>query len=115
MTELVAVLDKNKRLVGTKHKVRPGKDDVLLPNGCDLPFDGSYKWTGDCFTPLGHGFGPVVAKSPISESAVLYQLTVALGDDAPPPARGWAAWYAENLKVREEEQAMRAGKPKTRR
>ena len=71
MTKLIAVFDANKRLVGTKKKARPGKDDVVLPDNCDLPTDGSYKWADGIFVPLGHGFGPVVAKPPISEAAVL--------------------------------------------
>ncbi len=127
MTELIAVFDEKKRLFGTKRKARPGKDDVILPDNCDLqddvilpdncdlPTDGSYKWDGTCFVPLGHGFGPVVAKPPFSESSVLYLLVVALGDGAPHPAREWADWYAENLKVREEELALRHSKPKIRR
>ncbi len=115
MKQLIAVFDANKRLTGTKMVSNPGKDAVLLPDGCDLPMDGSYKWDGTCFVPLGHGFGPVVARPPISETAVLYLLVDALGDDAPHQAREWADWYEENLKVREEEQALRAGKPKIRR
>ncbi len=115
MKQLIAVFDANKRLTGTKMVAKPLQFDVPLPDGCDLPMDGSYKWDGTCFVPLGHGFGPVVARSPISETAVLYLLVDALGDDALPPAREWADWYAENLKVREEEQALRAGKPKIRR
>ncbi len=115
MTQLIAVLDANKRLVGTTKKARPGKDDVVLPDNCDLAVDGSYKWDGKRFVPLGHGFGPVVARPPISETAVLYLLIDALGDDAPHMARGWADWYAKNLKVREEEQAIRTRKPKIRR
>ncbi len=115
MKQLIAVLDGNKRLIGTTKKARLGKDDVPLPDGCDLPMDGTYKWDGTCFVPLGHGFGPVVARPPISETAVLYLLVNALGDDAPHPAREWADWYNENLKVREEEQAKRTRKPKTRR
>ncbi len=111
----VAILDKNKRLTGFKSKSRPGKDDVVVPDNCDLETDGSYKWDGTCFVPLGHGFGPVVARSPISEAAVLYLLVDALGGGAPHQAREWADWYAENLKVREEEQAIRTRKPKTRR
>lgn len=115
MNYLVAILDDDKRLVGTKRKARPGKDDVVLPDNCDLTTDGMYKWDGTCFVPLGHGFGPVVAKPPFSESSVLYLLVVALGDKAPHPAREWADWYAENLKAREAELALRHRKPRIRR
>ena len=115
MKQLIAVLDANKRLTGTKMVSKPGENDVLLPDGCDLPIDGSYKWSGKCFVPLGHGFGPVVARPPISETAVLYLLIDALGDGAPHQAREWADWYVENLKVRDEEQAVRTRKPKIRR
>ncbi len=115
MKKLIAVLDKNKRLIGTKRKANPGSDDVVLPDGCDLSTDGMYKYDGKRFVPLGHGFGPVVAKPPISETAVLYLLIDALGDKAPHETREWADWYAVNLKVREEEMALRRRKPKTRR
>lgn len=113
--KLVAVLDQNRRLTGFKPKARPGKDDVVVPDNCDLAADGRYKWDGSCFVPLGHGFGPVVAKPPFSESSVLYLLVVELGDKAPHPARTWADWYAMNLKVREEELALRHQKPSIRR
>ncbi len=115
MKKLIAVLDGNRRLVGTKRKATPDKDDVVLPEGCDLSLDGMYKWDGASFVPLGHGFGPVVTKPPFSETAVLYELVDALGDDAPVQAREWADWYAVNLKVREEEMALRRRKPKMRR
>ncbi len=115
MKQLIAVLDANKRLTGTKMAMKPGQDAVLLPDGCDLPMDGSYKWDGTCFVPLGHGFGPVVARPPVSETTVLYHLIDALGDKAPHPAREWADWYVENLKVRDEEISRRTRKPKIRR
>ncbi len=113
--KLIAVFDANNRLIGTKTKARPGSDDVVLPDDCDLPLDGSYKWVDNTFMPLGHGFGPVVAKPPTSEAAVLYLLVGALGDNAPHDARAWADWYAENLKVRDEERARLHRKPKIRR
>ncbi len=115
MKKLIAVLDGNKRLVGTKRKANPDEKDVVLPEGCDLSTDGMYKWDGSSFVPLGHGFGPVVAKPPYSEAAVLSLLIDDLGDKAPHQAREWADWYSVNLKVREEEMALRRRKPKMRR
>lgn len=113
--QLVAVLDDERRLIGTKNKRAVVKGDVALPVGCDLPLDGTYKWNGSSFIPLGHGFGPVVAKPPYSESAVLFLLVQAMGKKAPHECLAWAEWYAENLKVREDELARRRGKPKIRR
>ena len=113
MNRLVATLDKQMRLVGSKIK-KPGKHDVVLPDQCDLALDGRYKWDGERFVPLGHGFGPVVAKPPVSEAAVLYALIEALGDKAPTDAVLWAEWYEQNLKVRDEELAILRVKQKVR-
>ncbi len=103
---LVAVLDGKGRYIGTKLKAKPGPDDFLLPHGCDLPTDGSYKLQGGCFVPLGHGFGKPM-RSPVSVEAVLNSMIQALTDLAPDAvpheAREWAEWYRENLKAREDE------------
>ena len=112
---MVAVLDDQRRLIGTNKKKTLVKGDVNLPLNCDLPLDGTYKWSGESFTPLGHGFGPVVAKPPYSESAVLFRLVEAMGEKAPHECKKWAGWYAENLKVREDETALRRVKPMIRR
>lgn len=103
---LVAVLDGRGRLIGLKRKARPSPDDFLLPNGCDLPLDGSYKLMGKCFVPLGHGFGKPM-RPPVSVEAVLNSMIQALSDLAPDAvpheAQEWAEWYQKNLKVREDE------------
>ena len=100
---LVAVLDSKSRLIGTKWKTRPGKDDFLLPRGCDLPLDGSYKLIGKAFVPLGHGFEKP-SPPPYGVEAVLFAMIRALAPDAVPhEAREWADWFEGNLKVREDE------------
>ncbi len=115
MSKLVAILDGNKCLIGARRKAKIGKGDIVLPDDCDLAMDGRYKWDGKAFVPLGHGFGPVVARPPVSEAAVLYMLVEQLGDAAPAKAREWADWYASNLKQREMELARRSRKPRTER
>lgn len=103
---LVAVLDGKGRYIGTKLKARPKPEDFLLPNGCDLPTDGSYKLVDGCFVPLGHGFGKPM-RPPFSSEAVLNSMIQAMTDLAPDAvpheAREWAKWYQQNLKVREDE------------
>ena len=103
---LVAVLDDRSRYIGTKLKAKPTQDDFLLPNGCDLPTDGSYKLVGNAFVPLGHGFGKPM-RAPVSTEAVLNSLIQAMTDLAPDAvpheARVWAEWYQKNLKAREDE------------
>lgn len=103
---LVAVLDSKSRLIGLKHKVRPKPDDHRLPDGCDLPLDGSYKLMGDTFVPLGHGIGEP-GKPPITTEAVLFSMIQALTDLAsdavPADVRKWANWYRKFLRDSEDE------------
>ncbi len=103
---LVAVLDKRNRLIGLKHKARPRPDDFQLPDGCDLPLDGSYKLEGSTFVPLGHGIGEM-GKPPITTEAVLFSMIQALTDlaaDAVPiNVRKWANWYQKGLRDQENE------------
>ena len=113
--QLVAVLDKKMRLVGTKYKIRATPDDVTLPDDCDLPLNGTYKWQDDLFVPLGHGFPPIVSRPSATEAEALYDLIEMLGKKAPAKARTWADWYAVNLKKREEEMTRRHNTPKVER
>ena len=95
---LVAVFDSRGRYIGTKLKAKPAPDDFLLPNGCDLPTDGSYKRAGKEFVPLGHGIGKP-KRPPISTEAVLFEMIRALTDLAPDAVptnvRKWANWYQQ--------------------
>ena len=109
---LIAVLDKNGHLVGTRRD-EPNADDVVLPDDCDLPLNGTYKWMPDqkCFMPLGTGFPRVAAKPPVSETQVLYLLASAIGEELlPKEVQDWMRWYEKNLKKREEELQARARK-----
>lgn len=100
---LVAVLDENHCLVGTKRKKKPGDADVVLPDGCDLPTDGSYVWRHGAFWPLGTGFERVAVRPPVSDDYALFDVIRSLGDKAPPRAREWADWYDAYIRTREEE------------
>ena len=103
---LVAVLDGKSRLIGTKWKVRPAKGDFLLPNGCDLPMDGSYKLIGKAFVPLGHGFEKPSPPPYGTDTVLFVMIRAALDltpDAVPHEAREWADWFEGNLKVREDE------------
>lgn len=103
---LVAVLDAKGRYIGTKLKARPLPTDFLLPGGCDLPTDGSYKLVDNQFVPLGHGIGQP-GKPPMSTEAVLFSMIHALTDLAPDavPAdvRNWSDWYYQYLEACEDE------------
>lgn len=104
---LIAILDANDRLVGTRTG-EPGLGDVPLPDGCDLPTDGTYKWVADhaAFFPLGHGFPRISSKPPVSEAYVLHWVVtraIAAGENVPPGVRGWADWFASHHKPREDE------------
>lgn len=103
--KLIAVLDNKGRLTGTKRVDKPGETEVVLPEGFDLPTDGSYKWEAGAFWPLGHGHPKPSARPPVSEQMALYAMIRAKGKSAPKPARDWADWYDETLRQRDEEQA----------
>ena len=109
---LVAVLDDNGHLVGTR-RGKSDSDDVVLPDDCDLPLNGTYKWVEDqkCFLPLGTGFPRVATKPPVSETQVLYLIASAIGEELlPKEVRDWMRWYETNLKKREEELQVRTRK-----
>ncbi len=113
--KLIAVLDAKQYLVGYKRKIKPGPLDVVVPDGCDLPADGTYKYDGKRFVPLGHGFPPVVTRPPATMDEVVLEIIAALGNKSGPKARAWADWYRVNLLRREEEMSRRHRAPKIKR
>ncbi len=113
--KLIAVLDAKSYLVGYKRKIRQGPLDVVVPDGCDLPTDGTYKWDGKRFVPLGHGFAPIVSRPPATMDEVMLETIEAMGEKAGPKARAWADWYRLNLLKREEEMSRRHRTPSVRR
>ena len=111
-TVLVAGLNSKGWLIGKKRKRKISDDDVVLPDDCDLPTNGTYKWTGSKFEPLGHGFPPIVSRPPVTEAQALFAVIEKLGGNCPPNARAWADWYDANLRAREEEMSLRHRTPK---
>lgn len=105
--KLIAVLDARDRLVGTR-RAFPGEGDIVLPDGCDLPLDGTYKWVEreKAFFPLGHGFQRPATKPNISEARVLYLICSQMRDSLPAEAAEWMQWYEENVKARDEEATL---------
>ncbi len=102
----VAELNDKGRLVGLKRGVRKSDlvDGAVLVNPeCDLPLDGSYKYSQEsrCFVPLGHGFGKPM-QAPITESRVLYHIARAL-EDPHEELRQWLAWYETHIAPLHEE------------
>lgn len=108
----VAVLDDKSRFIGLRKldkKTKAPKDAVVVPDGCDLPTDGSYKWMPDdgCFMPLGHGFAKPKS-APVSDLQVLYILAMSM-KNPPPELLRWVQWYEKNLKKAHEELSERFG------
>lgn len=108
----IALLDPEGRLVGLDYKPDPEPNDLVVDDGIDLPLDGTYKWDGHTFVPLGHGFGPISYRPPISETRALYLIIQTLGDTAPTDLLRWAVWYEAVLKKRDEETAVARQKAK---
>lgn len=87
----VAVLQKNGLLTGVVMKAALGPNDV---DAGDLRADGTYRWTGSTFVPLGHGHGK--PKRPdVGRDRAVYLLMRALLEDKPIPQEcaDWCAWY----------------------
>jgi len=101
-----AVLDNQGRLTGFKAKKKLGPGDVEVPANCDLPTDGTYRWTGTEFMPLGRGYGQVRERPPVSEARVLYML-VRAGANLPAECGLWADWYEAHMLRRERERDER--------
>ena len=108
-TKLVAVLDSNNRLVGSK-TVAADKDGIDFG---DLPLNGSFKWNAEkkAFYALGTDFGKIKTQQPHSNEFVMFRLMEALrkvpGFDMPLEADEWAEWYNGALKQRDIELAAR--------
>ena len=103
------VLDDRLRLVG--YISLPADEEAVpdnyveVPQDCDLPGDGSFKWSPaqDAFFPLGHGFDrPQTA--PVALERVVYLLGQQLGRGVPAEVTEWMEWYETNLRARHEEQ-----------
>ncbi len=102
----IAKLDEKKRLVGYIRKEEAVLEDLVVPDNCDLQTDGSYEWTGKTFRKLGHGYGKVLSKPPISTDYALYLLIdqyVRMGDAVPIECELWHDWYKKNLALRNSE------------
>jgi len=109
---LVAKLDKDKRLIGFLKKSKAGKNDIVITEGpdptCDLACDGRYKWDGETFMALGHGFGKP-ERPPIPETKVLRLIVEAIRDKVPKEVQDWADWYDTNMSKQQEEIAKVKG------
>ncbi len=93
---MIAILDKNARLIGLRKL--SGEEEwcegtVGVPDGCDLPTDGTYKWMADdaCFMPVGHGLGKP-GPAPISTEQVIFLLAADM-DNPPREVLDWMEWY----------------------
>jgi len=93
---LVAVLDRKKRLVGTKTKAKPGPDDIPLPENFDLPTTGVYKWENSQFIPLGTGYQKIRERAPVTDTRVIHMLVRATAG-LPDEAYLWADWYERHI------------------
>lgn len=100
----VAKLDGDKRLVGYREVKRLTQDHVEVPDGCDLPTDGTYRWDGKSFVPLGHGYGKP-PRPPVASDYAMFLMMKAWLNDSTPPAEcvAWVEWYELALAKRNEE------------
>ena len=92
----IAILDKNARLIGLRKLSKKAKiplDAVTVPDGCDLPTDGTYKWMAKeaCFMPVGHGLGKP-GPSPIPTEQVVFLLASNM-KNPPKEVLDWMEWY----------------------
>ncbi|MEM9681623.1 MAG: hypothetical protein AAF942_00020 [Pseudomonadota bacterium] len=111
---IIGVLDDQQRLIEYRtvdDDYKPNPREVPLPDGCDLPADGTYKWSGQQFIPLGHGFGKP-SKPPVPDIYAIYLTMKAVRDGGPVPEEAllWMDWYEQTLKQQHEESVKR---PKT--
>jgi hypothetical protein len=102
----IARLDKNGFLIGYTRVKRVAEKHVVVPEGCDLPTDGSYRWTGKTFIPRGHGYGKP-ARPPVASDYAMFLMMKALlaGTDLPAECQAYVTWYEQNLAKRNEELA----------
>lgn len=102
----VAVLDAQARLVGYRRTVTPEPGEVIVPETCDLPPDGTYKWDGAAFVPLGFGFGKP-ARPPVPQDYAVFLMMKSMLADLPDECRQWCDWYETNMRRRTEEPLRR--------
>lgn len=92
----VATLDANGVLIGVRNISKPKNTDVECG---DLPADGSYRWDGKTFIPLGFGQGK--PKRPtVSRDRAIYLTFKALiaGNPIPEECRTWCDWFERHGK-----------------
>ncbi len=108
----VAKLDEKNRLIGYIRKKEASPGEVVVPERCDLPTDGTFICKGGVFNPAGHGH-PKPTAPPISTDYVLYLLInqyIKIGDAVPPECEAWHKKKKKNLAGRNKEKLER-GKP----
>jgi len=94
----IAKLDKDSRFVGLRKlgkRTKVPKGAVVVPDGCDLPTDGSYYWHRDqnCFMPLGHGHGRP-GPAPVSIDTIVLTLAKSMSNP-PQEVLDWIAWMED--------------------
>ncbi len=102
----IAVLDKNNNLIGYTTKESIEKGDVEVPENCDLPVDGSYKWNGTTFLPPGFKFAKPL-KPPIATGFAIYLMMEELIKEGfLKESNGcmvWFDWFKETMLERSNE------------
>ena len=70
---------------------------------CDLE-PGKYKWNGNAFIPLGHGFGkPQAGRVPDDYAVFLAIKSMINGEPIPTEVSEWADWYEKTIAPRHAE------------
>lgn len=100
----VAMLNQHDCLIGYEHvAANKAEDRIVVPENCDLPVDGSYKWVGEqrCFLPVGAGFGKP-KRPPVSPDYAIFLTLRALVNDTPIPDEvgEYVDWYDATLRER---------------
>lgn len=91
-TKMIGVFDATARLVGSQ-EVPADAPGVEFG---DLPTDGSYKWDGTRFIPIGFGLEGRIARPPCTTELIIAELIRKLGKEASPILRDWLLWYDAN-------------------
>ncbi len=100
----VARLNEGKYLVGYRQVKKVNESHVVVPDNCDLPVDGSYRWDGERFIPRGHGYGKPSSPPMSADYAMFLTMRALLNDKPiPPEVQLYVTWYEENLAKRNEE------------
>ena len=105
MTKIVAVLDAENLYVGYEEVTdEEAIGRVTLGQMPDLPTDGTYKWDGMKFVPLGHTFISTPMGSPVSERHAVFLTLRALvrGQPIPEEVSRYVDWYEESELARAE-------------